>query len=142
MTMAEYALSFIGRPYIWGGDGSGKSHGGFDCSGLVLECLWAFGRLPKGDLTAQGIHGALLVAGWEDVTPRADMTMAGDVLFFGRDARHITHTAICCQHGMMVEAGGGGSRCRDAKSSTGMVRARPISSRNDLVAVLCGDRVG
>ena len=142
MTMSEYALKFVGRPYIYGGDGSVKSYGGFDCSGLVMECLWAFGRLPKKDLTAQGIHAALLDAGWEDVPPRADMTMAGDILFFGKDARHITHTAICCQHGLMVEAGGGSSRCKDVKSSTGMVRVRPISSRNDLVAVLCGDRVG
>ena len=52
MTISEYALKFVGRPYIWGGDGSGKCGGGFDCSGLVLECLWAFGILPNGDRIA------------------------------------------------------------------------------------------
>ena len=44
----DYALRFIGRPYIWGGDGSGKTHGGFDCSGLVLEALKACGIIPSG----------------------------------------------------------------------------------------------
>lgn len=134
MKISDYALKFIGRPYIWGGDGSGKCGGGFDCSGLVLECLWAFGVLPRKDLTAQGVHDAIMDKSGHQV-PR--MYIAdGDLLFFGKDEKHITHVAIALDNDLMVEAGGGNSKCRTPGSSTGMVRVRPISSRKDLVSAL------
>lgn len=134
MTIADYALKFVGRPYIWGGDGSGKCGGGFDCSGLVLECLWAIGKLPKGDLTAQGIHDAIMDKSGH-VVPRMYIA-ANDLLFFGKDAKHITHVAIAIDNCLMVEAGGGGSKCTSPANSTGMVRVRPIASRKNLVAAL------
>lgn len=134
MTISEYALKFIGRPYIWGGDGSGKCGGGFDCSGLVLECLWAMGVLPKGDMTAQGIHDAIMDKSGR-VVPRMYIA-ANDLLFFGKDVHHITHAAIAIDNLLMVEAGGGGSKCTTPTNSTGMVRVRPIASRKDLVAAL------
>ena len=132
MTISEYAQKFIGRSYIWGGDGSGKCGGGFDCSGLVLECLWAFGKLPKGDLTAQKLNDKLYVMGWR----QGLYIKEGDVLFFGKDLHHITHTALAIGNGLMIEAGGGGSKCKTPTTSTGMVRVRPIASRKDLVAAL------
>ena len=134
MTIVDYALKFVGRPYVWGGDGSGKCGGGFDCSGLVLECLWAFGILPKGDMTAQGLYKALKKKGWAEV-PRGK-EKASDVLFFGKDTAHITHTAMCIGGGLMVEAGGGTSKCTGAANSTGMVWVRPLAWRNNLVAAL------
>jgi cell wall-associated NlpC family hydrolase len=134
MTLSEYALKFVGRPYIWGGDGSGKCDGGFDCSGLVLECLWAMGIMPKGDMTAQGLYKALCKKGWVSVPAKA--VANDDILFFGKDDKHITHVAIAIGNGLMVEAGGGSSKCKTAATSTGMVRVRPITWRKDLVAVL------
>lgn len=133
MTISEYALKFVGRPYIWGGDGSGKCGGGFDCSGLVLECLWAFGKLPKGDLTAQKLYDTLFIekGWWQSLTIKE-----GDVLFFGKDVHNITHTALAICDGLMVEAGGGGSKCKTPATSTGMVRVRPIAWRDNLVAAL------
>lgn len=59
MIVVEYALQFLGKPYVWGGDWSGKFGGGWDCSGLVLECLWAFGLYDGPDTTAQGLYKAL-----------------------------------------------------------------------------------
>ena len=132
MTISEYALKFIGRPYIWGGDGSGKCGGGFDCSGLVLECLLAFGKMPKGDLTAQGINDKLYAMGWR----QGLSVKEGDILFFGKDTKHITHVALAISDRLMVEAGGGGSKCKTPATSTGMVWVRPISWRNNLVAAL------
>ena len=133
MTIIEYALKFIGRPYIWGGDGSGKCVGGFDCSGLVLECLWAFGKMPKGDLTAQKLHDKLLLEkGWR----QGLSVKEGDVLFFGKDLHHITHVALAIGGDLMVEAGGGGSKCKTPATSTGMVWVRPIAWRDNLVAAL------
>ena len=53
MTIAEYALKFVGKPYVWGGDGSGKCGGGLTAPGLVLD---ACGRseASEGRHDAQG----------------------------------------------------------------------------------------
>ena len=133
MNIVDYALKFVGRPYVWGGDGSGRCGGGFDCSGLVVECLQAFG-LVQGDFTAHSLYRRLSALGWVSV-PRG-LENDGDVLFFGKDTAHITHTAVALCDGLMIEAGGGGSKCKTAATSTGMVRVRPISWRKDFVAVL------
>ncbi len=134
MTLSEYALKFLGRPYIWGGDGSGKCSGGFGCSGLVVECLRAFGYV-NGDFTAQSLHDHLLLK-WERVCLLDWKSASSDLLFFGKSESKITHVAIVIGDSLMVEAGGGGSKCKTLETSTGMVRLRPISSRKDLVAVL------
>jgi cell wall-associated NlpC family hydrolase len=135
MTLSEYAQKFIGRPYIWGGDGSGKCGSGFDCSGLVLECLMACGLWLGKDATAQGIYDVLRgVEFWSNAYNGKEK--ASDILFFGKDTAHITHVAIAIGNGMMVEAGGGGSKCKTPATSTGMVRVRPIVSRKDLVTAL------
>ena len=132
---AEYACRFIGRPYIWGGDGSGKCGGGFDCSGLVLEALKAAGYIEGGlDFTAQGLHDALKKRGWVDVPP--ELITAQDVLFWGKSAAKITHTAIAIDRTRFVEAGGGGSKCTSPEKSTGMIRVRPLGVREAPVAIL------
>ena len=132
MTISEYAQKFIGKSYIWGGDGSGKCGGGYDCSGLVLECLWAFGLYDGPDTTAQGLYKALKAKGWVDVPCHLESDC--DVLFFGKDTAHITHTAVAIGGGLMVEAGGGGSKCKTVATSTGKVHVRPI--RSNIVASL------
>ena len=134
MSLSEYLKNFIGRPYVWGGDGSGRCGGGFDCSGLVLEGLWATGVLPQKDMTAQGIHDAILDKSGH-VVPRPYIS-ADDLLFFGKDVNHITHVAVALDLDLMIEAGGGGSKCTTPSASTGMVRIRPIAARKDLIAVL------
>jgi len=134
MSFVDYAMKFIGRPYVWGADGSGKCGGGWDCSGLVLECLWAFGLYDGPDTTAQGLHKALKKSGWKEVP--FDFIAEGDVLFFGKSVESITHTALAIGEGLMIEAGGGGSKCKNPATSTGMVRVRPIASHKDLVAAL------
>lgn len=134
MSFVDYAMKFIGRPYVWGADGSGKCGGGWDCSGLVIECLWAFGLYDGPDTTAQGLHKALKKSGWKEVP--FDFIAEGDVLFFGKSVESITHTALAIGEWLMIEAGGGGSKCKNQATSTGMVRVRPIASRKDLVAAL------
>ena len=127
-------MHFIGAPYIWGGDGSGKCGGGFDCSGLVLEGLWALGLYDGHDTTAQGLYKALKAKGWLEVPRHLESDC--DVLFFGKDLHHITHVALAIGGDLMVEAGGGGSKCKTQATSTGMVWIRPISWRNNLVSAL------
>lgn len=132
MSVVEYALQFLGKPYVWGGDGSGKFGGGWDCSGLVLECLWAFGLYDGPDTTAQGLYKALKKKGWKEVP--FDFIAEGDVLFFGKSVDSITHTALAIGEGLMIEAGGGGSKCKTPATSTGKVQIRPI--RANIVAAL------
>lgn len=134
MNVSDYALKFLGRPYVWGGDGSGKFDGGFDCSGLVVECLRAFGYI-NCDLTAQGLYRHLS-ARWNLLGLTTYKSLPSDVLFFGKNIYEITHVAIAIGDNLMVEAGGGGFKCKSAETSTGMVRIRPISSRKDLVAAI------
>lgn len=131
MTISEYAQKFIGKSYVWGGDGSGKCGGSFDCSGLVLECLWAFGLYDGPDTTAQGLHKALKKSGWKEVP--FDFIAEGDVLFFGKSVESITHTALAIGEGLMIEAYGT-SKCKTPETSTGKVHVRPI--RENLVAAL------
>lgn len=131
MTLTEYLKHFIGRPYIWGGDGTGKTANGFDCSGLVLEGLWALGLYTGSDVTAQGLYNFLTKqANWRE--GNIDHANDGDILFFGKSVTKITHVAVALGDGLMIEAGGGGSSCKSAATSTGFVRVRPI--RKDVVA--------
>ncbi len=120
MNIIEYAKRFIGKPYIWGGSGAT----GFDCSGLVIECLQAYGLLPSGDWTADALSKKLKNDGWKSVKAPA----AGDVVFFGAASKY-THCAIMVSDTQYIEAGGGGSKCTTAATSTGMVRLRPLSWR-------------
>ena len=130
LKFINYAKAFIGKPYVWAGDGSGKK-GGFDCSGLVLECLYAFGLYKGPDLTASGILDMALKKGWK-VGQKAK---EGDLLFFGKKNK-IIHVAICIEDGFMIEAGGGGRSSDNILTSTGMVRKRPIAFRKDLISIV------
>lgn len=133
MTLREYAEKFIGRPYIWGGDGSGVKHNGFDCSGFVLECLWAFGIYSGKDTTAQGLYN------WakENLADGADYKHhEGGVMFFGKDSSSVTHVALVFGD-QILEAGGGGQYCTTADNSTGFVRYRPIGWRTNVVGKFC-----
>ena len=135
MDLVEYAKCFIGRPYIWGGDGSGKSDGGFDCSGLVVECLQAVGVLANGsDFTAKALYNHLLSHGWVNV-PRG-LETASDLCFWGKSEASITHVSIAIGSRQHIEAGRGASGSKTAATSNGMVRVRPLSSRGDLLATL------
>ncbi len=127
----NYAASFLGLPYIWGGD---HPMNGYDCSGLVQEILASIGLDPQGDQTAQTLYTELQIGGAVAATPRV-----GGVLFFGKNLQNITHVAYCMSETEMIEAGGGGSKTKttkDAIAQKAFVRIRPISRRKDLVACL------
>ena len=131
MTLTEYLKHFIGTPYIWAGDGTGTKSQGFDCSGLVLEGLYALGLYSGSDITAQGLYDYLtkqLI--WRE--GNIDHANDSDILFFGTSTKKITHVAVALGNGLMIEAGGGGSKCKTPATSTGFVRIRPI--RKDVVA--------
>lgn len=126
-----YALQLVGTPYRWGGDDPML---GFDCSGLVIELLQSKGVLPRGyDNTAQGLYNKFKKEGSSWVKN------FGALAFFGRSTDRITHVGFMLDHYRMLEAGGGGSQTitrLEAAKRNAFVRIRPLSWRNDLVAIV------
>lgn len=130
-VLYDYAMSFLGLPYKWGGDDPIE---GFDCSGLVVEILKSVGYFPGNfDSNSQGLFN-IVKATCQD-TMNAKL---GSLVFFGKDAENITHVGFCLDETRMLEAGGGGSKTitlDDASHQNAYVRIRPFRSRKDLVAI-------
>jgi cell wall-associated NlpC family hydrolase len=124
------ALSFLGIPYVWGGNNPNE---GLDCSGLVIEILQSLDVLPHGyDSTAQGLYRRFGVD--RAIVPTE--VGFGDLVFYGATESTITHMGFCLSNTIMLEAGGGtrSMSSRDAGvKGNGRVRIRPIDNRRDLV---------
>ena len=120
----DYALRFVGLPYMWGGDDAVE---GFDCSGLAIEMLKSVGIVePNFDTTAHYLS---------KMYPKVDRPDAGVLAFYGKEIR-ITHVGICLGRSRLLEAGGGNSRVTDRDSvaaNDAFIRIRPIDYRKDRV---------
>jgi len=140
----EHALftvmtSCLGVPYIWGGN---NPMTGMDCSGFAIWCLRSIGLWKGGDDTAQGLYVHYKTAG--HVLTMDDELPLGTLLFFGTSLDTITHITMAIDDDLMIEAGGGGSKTKtpaDAAKAGACVRIRPISTRKDLVALVCPYRL-
>ena len=129
-TLVDYAKSFIGKPYIWGGEGPI----GFDCSGLVQEILRSVGDDPPGDQTAQGLYNHFKENG-----TISECMAPGVIAFYGKTLIEITHVAFGIDSFRVIEAGGGDRRCTnefEASKIGAMVRIRPYRSRKDFLGML------
>ena len=94
----NYALTFYGIPYEWGGDGRNY---GYDCSGYVQKIL-QFAKIdPPGDQTAQNLYHYFSVKG----TP---LRARGSIAFFGTPER-CSHVGWMIDDKIMINAAGGGS---------------------------------
>jgi D-gamma-glutamyl-meso-diaminopimelic acid endopeptidase CwlS len=114
-----------GRFYIWGGD----DPSGFDCSGLVVECLKAVGRLKGNeDLSADGL--------WHRFKAyKVERPREGCMIFWFNDGGRATHTAIAIDEEFCFTADGGGSRVRtmqDAIKYNAFIKTRPIMARSSM----------
>lgn len=128
----DYAMSFLLKPYKWGGD----DFSGIDCSGFVIELMQSCGQLPhKSDMTAQGLFN-LFEAGKAIYSTASRF---GSLVFYGESVTRITHVAFALDQYRILEAGGGGSKVNsveDAIKYNAFVRMRPIDYRDDRVAIL------
>ncbi len=128
--LVEYALTFVGRPYRWGGD---DPMTGFDCSGFVQELLASVGMDPPGDQTAQALYNHFETRG------ERNAYLAGALAFYGESVAKITHVAMLLDQHRVIEAGGGGSATTSeaaASAQNAYIRVRPVNRRADLVAVI------
>jgi len=91
--VAALARRFLGLPYTWGG----ASSFGYDCSGFTQMLCRRRGALIPRDADAQAASPAVLPV------PRQDL-QAGDLLFFGSAADHITHTGMFLGDGTFINA--------------------------------------
>lgn len=122
-----YALSFLQKPYIWGGD----DFLGVDCSGLCVEILKAAGVFVGDDMNAQALwnHYGKLPARPVDF---------GALLFFGKSAAEITHVTFALSSTHYLGAEGGRSTTtsvEQAAKDNAFVKVRPIAYRGKPVAV-------
>ncbi len=117
----KVAWSFLGKPYIWGGD---DPVAGFDCSGFVIEILRSVGLLPRdGDWSA-----ATLATKFTATTE----PKAGCLVFWQNAAGHIVHVEFCVTDELSIGAAGGGSATVsnfDAIKQNAYVKVRPFKGR-------------
>lgn len=121
----DYALSFFGMPYQWGGSGDRSSTGvyGVDCSGLV-QLIGAKGgvKFPR-DMTAHEIYELMKAKGTKCEPQR------GALAFFALNNR-VGHVGFMCDERLMISASGGGAWCKSLKDATtrnANVKVQPIS---------------
>ncbi len=92
VDLCEYALQFVGNPYVWGGTSLTK---GADCSGFVLSIYKNYGiKLPHYS-RSQSNYGTEI--SYKDALP-------GDLLFYGNSKSTISHVAIYIGDGQIVHA--------------------------------------
>lgn len=128
----DYAMSFVGTPYKWGGS---NPISGLDCSGLVQELLMAVGLDLPGDQNAQAFYYHFGRPG----NGTHDLKGLGALAFYGADEGKITHITMMLDEKNCIGANGGGSSTVNlaaADKSDAFVKIRPLNYRKDLVAVI------
>ena len=118
----DYAHTFLGTPYLWGGDNSS----GLDCSGYVIECLHGIGAVPSGfDTTANG-----LLKKYEK--QESQQPTIGGLFFYMKDDKAY-HVGICIGSRLAWSASGGGDKTiniREAWDQNAFIRQHKIKSDN------------
>ena len=90
--IANYALTFVGYRYTWGGNSPAT---GFDCSGFVQYVFSQFGYTTSrvaNDVTGDGVH-----VDPKDIQP-------GDVLCFYSSSNYVGHVGIYIGNNTFVHA--------------------------------------
>lgn len=89
--IVDYALQFVGNPYVWGGTSLTE---GADCSGFVQSVYEAFGITIPRVSKEQSAYGEPIAV--EDAKP-------GDLIFYAKDGE-IYHVVLYIGNGQVVHA--------------------------------------
>ena len=90
--VVDYAMQFVGNPYVWGGNSLTK---GCDCSGFVHQVYKYFGyNLVRYSLSFL----------YEGVPVSKSDMKPGDIVVYPRNSEGIGHVAIYIGNGKIVEA--------------------------------------
>lgn len=103
-AIVQYALSFRGTPYQWGGDSAhNKNHFGMDCSHFTYAVFKKFGLM-------NGYGRAKDQYPWCSSISEGEL-QPGDLVFYASSSnpRSIYHVAIYIGNGQAVSASGGDS---------------------------------
>ena len=98
-AVVQLAMRFLGLPYVWGGGNiSGPTMGGFDCSGLTSAAVFAASGgkvvLPRTSETQWGVGTEIPMAA----------AQPGDLVFGNWQAGGPGHVGIYMGNGLMVHA--------------------------------------
>ena len=114
--IVNYALQFLGNPYVWGGTSLTK---GADCSGFTLSVFGHFGISLPHYSGAQANMGKAV---------KSSEMRPGDLVFYANSKGTINHVGIYIGNGQIVNAA---SRRSGIKISTWNYRS-PVRIRNIL----------
>lgn len=96
LQAVRFAISKLGLPYVWGGNGPEQGAAGFDCSGLTTAAFRSAGiELPR---TAHWQYGHV-----PKVRPD-EQPQLGDLVFYGNPATKIHHVGLYIGNGLMINA--------------------------------------
>lgn len=90
-SMVNFALQFVGNPYVWGGT---SLTNGADCSGFVQSIYARYGYSLPRVAEDQAQYGTKIPV--EEALP-------GDLIFYARNG-YVYHVVMCIGNGMDVEA--------------------------------------
>lgn len=91
-SIANFALNFVGNPYVWGGTSLTR---GCDCSGFAMSVYANFGIGLNRTSRAQAGNGYAV---------SMNELQAGDLVFYAANGRSISHVAIYIGGGKVVHA--------------------------------------
>ncbi len=91
VSLVQYALQFVGNPYVWGGT---SLTGGIDCSGFTMQVYAHYGIGLPHHAASQPGYGKRISA--SEARP-------GDLFFYGSGS-HISHVGIYIGNGQIVHA--------------------------------------
>lgn len=130
MVLVDYAKTFLGKPYLYGGDDPLL---GFDCSGLIVELLKSVGICPMPDMSSQQMYTYFKSNG------TVSKVGPGALCFYGKSTSTISHVAFMINDYQVIEAGSGDSHTttfEEAAKQNAFIRIRPFIQRRDLVEVI------
>lgn len=114
--VVNYALQFVGNPYVWGGT---SLTNGVDCSGFTMKVMQKFGVSLPHYSGSQAKMGKKVTSG--NMKP-------GDLIFYAGSNGRVNHVALYIGNGQVVHAA---SRRSGIKISTWNYRS-PVAIRSVL----------